>query len=64
MKLLALICVNNSCALAVKLEFKRLDSVAAVGVVAVNVYSNDLARVEAVLVDLHVGNTNRGLKSK
>jgi hypothetical protein len=61
---LALICVDNSYALAVKFEFKRLDSVAALGVVTVDVYSYHLTRVKAVFIYLYVGSANRWLESE
>ena len=46
-------CVDDSHALAVKFEFKRLDSVAAVIVVAVNPYFYVLTRVEDVFINFH-----------
>jgi hypothetical protein len=50
---LAMLCVDDSHALAVKFEFKRLDSVAAVSVVAVNPYFNMLTRVEDVFINFN-----------
>jgi hypothetical protein len=61
---LAVICVDDSYALAMKFEFKRLDSVAALGVVTFDVYSYHLARMKAVFIDLHVGSANRWLESE